>query len=272
MHNQLVRTILFLALAFSFTFVPQAFVQANPEYATEGSGALQDDPFLTPELEREMEALEREKEKEMEPILKELKRSNGSSRLGTTGGPVSWPVVLQKQIKKYYCGPASARVTLSFHQWKSGSKNALPSQTELAKKMETEKYKATSSVLMVKALNSYSGRYGSFKYASKKYHKVQPYDDWAGKVSADILGKVNSPINLVDTTYMDRYREQNSRIRHYINISGWNAHKTVRTNDPHYDNRFYGSRWEAVGSGTKNGIFKASWEADKKGENHALIH
>jgi hypothetical protein len=53
--------------------------------------------------------------------------------------------------------------------------------------METEKYKDTSSALMVKALNSYSGRYGTFKYASKKYDKVHPYADWAEKVSAVIM-------------------------------------------------------------------------------------
>jgi hypothetical protein len=96
-------------------------------------------------------------------------------------------------------------------------------------------------------------------------------DDWAGKVSAAILGKVSSPINLVDTTYIQRYKDEEKRIRHYINISGWNDHKTVRTNDPNYDGRFYGSRWEVVGSGKKNGIFKATWEADKNGGNHALI-
>jgi hypothetical protein len=269
MNKAAIGAILSLTLTFSFLFAPPTFAKEEPGTSLEESGALRDDPFLTPELEKEMEELEKEKEKEMAPMVEELKDANGPLR--TITGPVSWPVVLQKQIKKYYCGPAAARVTLSFHQWKSGSKNALPSQTELAKKMETEKYKATSSILMVKALNSYSGRYGKFKYASKKYDKVHPYADWAEKVSTAILGKVNSPINLVDTTYMDRYREQNNRIRHYINISGWNAYKTVRTNDPHYNNRFYGSRWEAVGSGAKNGIFKASWEADKQGDNHALI-
>jgi hypothetical protein len=83
---------------------------------------------------------------------------------------------------------------------------------------------------------------------------------------------VNSPINLVDTTYMDRYSKNGRYIRHYINISGWNAYETVRTNDPHFDDLFFGSRWEAVGYGKKNGIFKASWEADKKGKNDALVH
>jgi hypothetical protein len=270
MNKLAIGAILSLTLAFSFSFAPQIFAKERPGTSVEESGALRDDPFLTPELEKEMEELEKEKEKEMAPIVEELKQANSS--FGTITGPVSWPVVLQKQIKTYYCGPAAARVTLSFHQWKSGSKNALPSQTELAKKMETEKYKATSSALMVKALNSYSGKYGTFKYASKKYDKVQPYDDWAGKVSAAILGKVNSPINLVQTRFMDRYEKTaKRRIRHYINISGWNAHKTVRTNDPHFDDLFFGSRWEAVGSGTKNGIFKATWEADKAGENHALV-
>jgi hypothetical protein len=270
MQKQVIGAVLSLILALSFSFAPQTLAKEDPANAVEESGALLDDPFLTPELEQEMAELVKEKEKEMEAILKELKHPDGS--LGMTAGPVSWPVVLQKQIKTYYCGPASARVTLSFHRWKSGSKNPLPSQTELAKKMDTERYKATSSMLMVKALNSYSGKYGSFKYASKKYHKVQPYDDWAGKVSAAILGKVNSPINLVQTRYMDRYNKEGRRIRHYINISGWNAHKTVRTNDPHFDDQFYGSRWEAVGSGTKNGIFKATWEADKAGENHGLVY
>jgi hypothetical protein len=270
MNKSAIGAILSLTLAFSFSFAPQIFAKEGPGTSVEESGALRDDPFLTPELEKEMEELEKEKEKEMAPLVEELKQANSS--FGTITGPVSWPIVLQKQIKTYYCGPASARATLSFHKWKSGSKNPLPSQAELAKKMETEKYKATSSALMVKALNSYSGKYGTFKYASKKYDKVQPYDDWASKVSLDILGRVNSPINLVQTEFMDRYKDKGTYTRHYINISGWNAHKTVRTNDPHYDDRFYGSRWEAVGSGKKNGIFKATWEADKKGGNHALVH
>jgi hypothetical protein len=269
MNHQLVGVIVSLTLAFSCSFAAQTFANENPGSSVEESGALRDDPFLTPELEKEMEELGKEKEKEMEAILKELKHPDGSFK---TTAPVSWPVVLQKQIKTYYCGPASARVTISFHKWKSGSKNALPSQAELAKKMETEKYKATSSALMVKALNSYSGKYGTFKYASKKYDKVHPYADWAEKVSAAILGKVNSPINLVDTRYMDRYNKERKRIRHYVNISGWNAYKTVLVNDPNFDDRFFGSRWEAVGSGTTNGIFKATWEADKKGDNHALVH
>jgi hypothetical protein len=269
MNKQVMGTILSLTLALSFSFAPQTFAKEDPGSPVEESGALRDDPFLTPELEKEMEELEKEKEKEMAPIVEKLTHPDGSLVITA---PVSWPVVLQKQIKKYYCGPAAARVTLSFHKWKSGSKNALPSQTELAKKMETEKYKATSSVLMVKALNSYSGKYGNFKYASKKYDKVHPYADWAEKVSTAILGKVNSPINLVDTKFINRYRDEGTHIRHYINISGWNAYETVRTNDPHYDDRFYGSRWEAVGYGKKNGIFKASWEADKFGENHALVH
>jgi hypothetical protein len=269
MNHRLVGVIVSLTLAFSCSFAAQTFANENPGSSVEESGALRDDPFLTPELEKEMEELGKEKEKEMEAILKELKHPDGSFK---TTGPVSWPVVLQKQIKTYYCGPASARATLSFHQWKSGSKNALPSQAELAKKMETEKYKATSSALMVKALNSYSGKYGKFKYVSKKYDKLHPYNDWTGKVSAAILGKVNSPINLVDTTYIKRYKEKNTRTRHYINISGWNAYKTVRTNDPHYNDLFFGSRWEDVGDGKKNGIFKASWEADKQGDNHALVH
>jgi hypothetical protein len=76
----------------------------------------------------------------------------------------------------------------------------------------------------------------------------------------------------VQTRYMDRYKNAGKSIRHYVNISGWNGHKTVLVNDPNYDDRFFGSRWEAVGSGTKNGIFKATWEADKFGENHALVH
>jgi hypothetical protein len=269
MNHRLVGVIVSLTLAFSCSFAAQTFANENPGSSVEESGALRDDPFLTPELEKEMEALVKEKEKEMEAILKELKHPDGSFK---TTGPVSWPVVLQKQTKTYYCGPASARATLSFHKWKSGSKNALPSQTELAKKMETEKYKATSSALMVKALNSYSSKYGTFKYASKKYDKVHPYADWAEKVSAAILGKVNSPINLVDTDYIDRYRNAKKSTRHYVNISGWNDYKTVLVNDPNYDDRFFGSRWEVVGFGKSNGIFKATWEADKFGKNHALVH
>jgi hypothetical protein len=268
-QKQVIGAMLSLTLALSFSFAPQAFAKEDPANPVEESGALLDDPFLTPELEKEMAELVKEKDKEMEAILQKLKNPDGSPMIT---GAISWPVVLQKQIKTYYCGPASARVTLSFHKWKSGSKNPLPSQTELAKKMDTEKYKATSSILMVKALNSYSGKYGNFKYASRKYDKVHPYADWTGKVSAAILGKVNSPISLVDTTYMKRYKDKRKQIRHYINISGWDAYERVRTNDPHFDDLFFGSRWEVIGSGSIDGIFKATWEADKVGDNPGLVY
>lgn len=231
----------------------------------EGTGALLNDPFNTPEVEQEFEKIRQEKEKFIESLKSEMSR--GVSRSAV----INHPITLQKQETGYWCGPASARVALSFHKAISGSSHALPTQSTLAKKIGTTT-DGSSSTGIAKALNSDYGKYGHFSYAVKKYDKTHPYNDWYEKVYTMLKGKQTTPINLVQTDYMKRYLDENKRIRHYITISGWNKGDTVRTNDPNYDNRFYGSRWEAIGSGSALGIFKASWEADKRGSNHGLIY
>jgi hypothetical protein len=57
MNHQLVGGIISLTLAFGFSFVPQTFAHEDPGYSAEESGALREDPFLTPELAKEMEIM-----------------------------------------------------------------------------------------------------------------------------------------------------------------------------------------------------------------------
>jgi chaperonin GroEL len=233
------------------------------------SGALVDDPRLTPVAEAELERLTAEKD----------------AACGIGGGEVSatslnsygyktLPVTNYKQERTYWCGVAAVRQSLSFHKAFSGSTKSLPSQTTLAGKIGTTT-SGSSTAAMAAALNSYNGVFGSVSYlASDISNTTNPYETFVNRVGTMLVWMQTSPtapIILTQTAYIPRYNGVASR--HYMTISGINdtvSPMKMRSADPHYNSAYYGIRWENVGSTTINGLCRACYQADLGGSNKAM--
>ncbi|MHB8840955.1 MAG: C39 family peptidase [Candidatus Aquicultor sp.] len=138
------------------------------------SGVMDNDPSLTPEvirqLKQETEAKERSIGEPMTPsgcTCESNHHKVGASCLIANNeyGNISISVTNYMQEKSYWCGPASARQSLSFHKTKSGSSTTLPSQTTLATKIGTTTSGSTTTGIK-NALNSYNGTFGSIYYVA----------------------------------------------------------------------------------------------------------
>ncbi|TPE68844.1 C39 family peptidase [Halalkalibacterium halodurans] len=246
--------------------------EANDE--TEGhTGAMLNDPSLTPALDAELEALAKEKDQWLEETLKEDMRINTV----TEGEFYTISVSNYKQENGYYCGPASARQTLSFHKSKSGSSTSLPSQSTLASKIGTTSSGSTTSGI-ASGLNSYKSTFGfsSNPYVAADITNVSsPKSTFETRVKGVIKNKTNAPIVLMETKYLTRYDGKASR--HYNTISGYSyeyssGKKRMRTVDPHHEDKYRGIQWDSVGSTSSNGVFRAVYEADKAGSNKAMAY
>jgi hypothetical protein len=237
--------------------------------ATAGSGALLDDPSITAEREAAMQQATEQKEAALGIREDDL----GTLSLNKYGLQTR-PVTNYKQETTYWCGPASARQSLSFHRTNSGSSTGLPSQTTLAGRIGTTT-DGSSTAAIAAALNTYNGVFGTVSYlASNITDASNPYETFVNRIGTmlrSITVNPTAPIILAQTRYIPRYRGVASR--HYMTISGINDNVSpmqMRSADPHYNSAYYGMRWENVGSTSTNGLCKACYEADRAGSNKAM--
>jgi hypothetical protein len=176
-----------------------------------------------------------------------------------------------KQETSYYCGPAAARQSLSWHKATSGSTAALPSQSTLAGRAGT----TTSGSLttgIVRALNSYNGAFGTVNYvASNLTDTGNPTSAFYTRIGWMLQDARTVPIILTSTARIPRYNGHASR--HYMSVSGindLNATITMRSVDPNSNALYRGVYWDAMGSQTSNGLCRATYQADLDGSNMAM--
>lgn len=259
----------------------------SPAYAApsspvqQDSGALVDDPTLTQAEIRRWAELTAAKERALQGGRASLQGTVGAMgiiseglRIGTFG-LVTRPVPNFRQETRWWCGPAAARQSLSWHRTASRSTVPLPSQTTLAGRIGTTRSGSVTSRIAT-ALNSYNRVFGHIHYAASDLTN-HPNPRWAFLWRIGISLHHSSspgtvPIILVQTRYIPRYEGRLSR--HYMSISGYDertAEIRMRSVDPHWDNRFFGIHWDPVGTSTTQGLFRACLEADRAGTNMAMV-
>ena len=236
---------------------------------TARSGALLNDPGLTAEREAAMQQATVRKE-----VALGIRRSGLRMLSLNKYGLQTRPVANYKQETTYWCGPASARQSLSFHRADSGSSTGLPSQTTLSKRIGTTG-DGSSTAAIAAALNTYDGVFGTVSYlASNITDTANPYETFVNRIGTmlrSITVNPTAPIILAQTKYIPRYKGVASR--HYMTVSGINDNVSpmqMRSVDPHYSSAYYGVRWENVGSTSTNGLCRACYEADLAGSNKAM--
>lgn len=189
------------------------------------------------------------------------------------------PVEQNKQVKFYYCGPASVRQSLSFHKTDSGIGLSLPSQEKIAFTAGTDNMKASTSAGLAKAINQYRH---DFDFADTPYKlgdiegSSNPIGLLKSRVKASISSRTNAPILLVETENMNRYSKAPKNYRHYVTVSGYfgsrNAMRIVDANHIVANGTAFGGTYEEnIGNGTTKGVGKAVLIADKKGGNAAML-
>jgi hypothetical protein len=271
MNNRLKKVAVPLLISFSVLLLPtvsfaettygagvNTFNTAQTLWIDDSTGAAQDDDSTSAERARYQQ----------EDLKKFSELKGRPSKWGTT---VDHKIDLIRQEAPYYCGPASAKMSLSFHKYKYPNSVALPSQKTLAGLIGTTKAGSTTTGI-AKALNCYSSTWGSFRYITFKYTTNQPYDDFTQRVMRVLTEskKPTAPVVLLQTKYLKRYG--NKDIRHYNTLSGWKQGSYVKANDPHFNSEYFGSFWDPIGSGSVYGIFKANWESSKRGTNLPMAY
>jgi hypothetical protein len=239
-------------------------LSADDDELEMGTGAAKDDDS-TPE---ERARYHQEDLKKFAELKARQEARNQPSKWGDT---VDHKIDLFKQTTPYYCGPAAARMSLSFHKYKHPNAVALPSQDTLAKLIGTTKAGSTTTGI-AKALNHYSSTWGGFRYITFEYKTNHPYADFTQRVMR-VLTEVKTPtapVVLLQTYYLGRYRKKD--IRHYNTLSGWMKGSYIKANDPHYKDEYFGSYWDPIGSGEVNGIFRANWKSFKRGGNLPMAY
>lgn len=235
------------------------------------SGALLNDPAVTPKVEAELRQQAAEQEAQ-------LGIDSASGEIGISGlnsyGLLTRPVTLYRQETSYWCGPASARQALSFHRTWSGSSVSLPSQSTLAVKIGTTTSGSTTTQI-VSALNSYDGTFGEIGYlASNITDTPNPYESFVNRIGVrlrPLQSHPTTPVTLMQTKYIPRYSGKESR--HYMTICGIDdrtAPMRMRDADPNGNSAYYGVYWDPVGNTTANGLCRACYEADRAGTNVAM--
>ena len=240
-------------------------------------GAPLNDPSLTPAVAEKWKQATAEKDREAALAASAAKTAAGPvgiSALAATSalyGLHTLSATNYKQETTYYCGPASARQSLSWHKAKSGSSTALPSQTTLAGRMGT----TTSGSLttgIVRALNSYNGAFGTVNYvASNLTDTGNPTTAFYTRIGWMLQDARTVPIILASTARIPRYNGHASR--HYLSVSGINdlgTTVTMRSVDPNSNSLYRGVYWDAMGSQTVNGLCRACYQADLDGSNMAM--
>ena len=232
------------------------------------------DPTLTQTAEREWREATRRKDAEVASATAAKNALPTGVRATASTPPYGYHTLSAtnyKQEKTYYCGPASARQSLSWHKARSGSSASLPSQGTLAGKIGT----TTSGSLttgIARALNSYNGTFGAVHYvASNITDTGSPKTAFYTRIGWMIEDARTVPIILTATQYIPRYEGRSSR--HYMSVSGIDDRTStirMRSVDPNYDSRYRGIFWDRMGSTSSDGLCRACYKADVDGSNMAM--
>lgn len=264
MYNR--KLLVFLAAMMILSSLWPALALATSETNT---GALLDVPTSADE-ELKWEQATAEKDRLAQDWCKESEKQNK----GKVSAQTLWSLVCDnyKQEKSYWCGPASARQTLSYHKRKSGSTATLPSQTTLASKIGTTS-SGSSTAAIANALNYYKTTFSIPDYyiASDITGYSNPTETFRIRIYTDITSTTKlAPIVLLQTKYLPRY--SGNSYRHYNTVSGYDSASPIwmETVDPHYDSRYFGYHWDPMGSTTADGVCRAVYQADLEGANKAM--
>lgn len=133
----------------------------------------------------------------------------------------------------------------------------------------------SSSYGLRNALNKYASTY---KFKSKYVVgnvTLSQQGTWESRIKNNLITKRKAPILLYETRYLDRYKGRN--IRHYNSIQAWSYNyktglKRVKSVDPHYSKSYFGKHWDNVGSSKKNGAFRSTGKAYRKGGNPNMVY
>ncbi|MEI7813301.1 MAG: C39 family peptidase [Coriobacteriia bacterium] len=249
---------------------PGVAVAATPQ------GALVDDPTLTPAVAEKWKQATKAKDAQIAVAASAARAVQPAGTVAAAAtsslyGLHTLAATNYKQETPYYCGPASARQSLSWHKAKSGSSATLPSQTTLAGRIGT----TTSGSLttgIARALNSYNGTFGTVNYvASNLTDTGSPTSAFYTRIGWMIEAARTVPVILTATARIPRYNGHSSR--HYMSVSGINdlsSAVTMRSVDPNPDALYRGVFWDAMGSTTSNGLCRACYQADVDGSNMAM--
>ena len=241
--------------------------------AVQKPGEPVDDLTLTPSAVAAWKEATQEKDAEVERAAAARALWPGASAVERSAlyGLHTLSAANYKQETSYYCGPASARQSLSWHKAKSGSTAALPSQSTLAGRAGT----TTSGSLttgIVRALNSYNGAFGTVNYvASNLTDTGNATSAFYTRIGWMLQDARTVPIILTSTARIPRYNGHASR--HYMSVSGindLNTAITMRSVDPNSNALYRGVYWDAMGSQTSNGLCRATYQADIDGSNMAM--
>jgi hypothetical protein len=235
------------------------------------------DPSLTPAVAEQWKRATEEKDAQ----IAAKSAATGAVRTGATGLAVSAASALYgvhtlsatnyKQETSYYCGPASARQSLSWHRARSGSSATLPSQSTLAGRIGT----TTSGSLttgIARGLNSYNGTFGTVNYvASNLTDTGDPTGAFYNRIGWMLESARTVPVILTATARIPRYSGHSSR--HYMSVSGIDdtgSSVKMRSVDPNPNAAYRGVYWDPMGSQSSNGLCRACYQADVDGSNMAM--
>ncbi len=235
-----------------------------------------DDPSLTPAVAAKWKKATQQKDAEIAASTGVASVAGQTGMLAVTAASATYGLhtlaaTNYKQETSYYCGPASARQSLSWHRAKSGSSAGLPSQATLAGKAGT----TTSGSLttgLARALNSYNGTFGTVNYvASNITDTGNPTSAFYTRIGWMLESARTVPIILTATARIPRYNGHSSR--HYMSVSGindLNSAVTMRSVDPNFNSLYRGVYWDPMGSQSSNGLCRATYQADVDGSNMAM--
>jgi hypothetical protein len=234
-------------MLFTFSGAFLFFVSPIAVFAGVDTGVMQNPPVSEAEIMRSKE----EAVKKDQQILSEAKNVDPTHSLGEF---YYLNITSFKQVKPYYCGPASALQTLSFHKSESGSKKALPSQSTLAKKIGTEKSKASSSYGIRDALNAYKSTFGFSSYpyvVADLTNTSDPEYTFEARIKYDLRNGIHAPILLVNTKHLKIYK--GTTLRHYVTTAAYTydyftQKKQIKYADLNYKDAYYGQHYELLGS------------------------
>lgn len=131
---------------------------------------------------------------------------------------ITIPVSNYDQQRTYWCEPACAQHSISFHKRISGSSYPLPSQTTLADKIGTTT-SGSSTGRIAQALNSSSGKFGQIYYVSSDFASYSsPLVTFRNRIVSMTYTQKTAPIVLLQTKYLPRYRLKYKYVRHYVTI------------------------------------------------------
>lgn len=244
--------------------------------AATGPGEPVDDPTLTPAVAEEWRQATENKDAEIAVAaaaagVPESEETSAIAAASALYGLRTLSAANYKQETPYYCGPASARQSLSWHKAKSGSSASLPSQGSLAGRIGTTSSGSLTTGI-ARALNHYNGTFGTVKYvASNITDTGNPTTAFYTRIGWMLRDARTVPIILTSTSRIPRYSGHASR--HYMSVSGINDLAStikMRSVDPNSNSLYRGVYWDPMGSQTSNGLCRATYQADVDGSNMAM--